>query len=498
MQDRNYDILVIGGGINGVMVARDAAGRGLSVLLVEKDDLASGTSSASSKMIHGGLRYLEHYAFRLVRESLKEREIMLRNALHIIRPMRFILPQVGGGRPAWLVRIGLWLYDHLIRRNSLPRCAGADLSAGPYAKGLKPEIERGFAYSDCWVDDARLVVLTAVDAARRGAEIMPRTRCTAARRDGLRWRATLTHRDGTVFDVQAWALVNAAGPWAHEVLTDVAGGTTRARLRLIKGSHIVVPRLHEGDHAFLLQNVDGRVVFVIPFEGRYSLIGTTEEAHEGNPGPVEIEAHEIDYLCDAVNRYFERQIGAGDVVWSFAGLRPLYDDGHTESASITRDYVLEIDRPKDMAPLISIFGGKLTTARRLAERVVGRLDLPSLNPGEPWTADGLLPGGEMDDFAEFSRDLTRDYPGFDDGVLQALARRHGTFIRAIIGGAASEAELGRHFGGGLYAAEVDWLMAEEWAHDPEDVLWRRTKCGIEVDEVSAAALADYMFKRRSG
>ena len=449
-------------------------------------------------MIHGGLRYLEHYDFSLVRESLREREILLRNARHIIAPMRFILPKVRGSRPTWAILIGLWLYDHLIGHISLPRSTRADLSSGPYAEGLKPEIKQGFAYSDCRVDDARLVVLTALDAARRGAHIMPRTRAAAARRDGRLWRASLVQQDGDAFEIAARALVNAAGPWAREVLTGVAGGATKVHLRLIKGSHIVVPRIYHGDHAFLLQNDDGRVIFVVPFEGRTSLIGTTEVVYEDAAGPVGIEAHEIEYLCDAVNRYFERQIESGEVVWSFAGLRPLCDDGRSPLSSITRDYVLEVDRPGDMAPLISIFGGKLTTARRLAERVIGRLDLPFLNPGEPWTADGLLPGGEMDDFAEFFRDLVRDYPDFDDGVLQALARRHGTFIRAVIGGAASEAELGRHFGGGLYAAEVDWLMAEEWAHDPEDVLWRRTKCGIEVDEVSAAALADYMFKRRSG
>ena len=495
MQDRFYDILVIGGGINGVMVARDAAGRGLSVLLAEKDDLANGTSSASSKMIHGGLRYLEHYAFRLVRESLREREILLRSARHIIRPMRFILPKVRGGRSTWLVLIGLWLYDHLIGGISLPRSARADLSSGPYAAGLKRQLTRGFAYSDCWVDDARLVILTAVDAARRGAKIMPRTRCSAARRVGRHWRASLVQQDGTAFDIQARVLVNAAGPWAHEVLTGVVGGATDAHLRLIKGSHIVIPRLHAGDHAFLLQNEDGRVVFAIPFEGRYSLIGTTEEVHEGTPRQVGIEVHEIEYLCDAVNRYFERRIELGDVVWSFAGLRPLYDDGHIDPASITRDYVLEIDRPEDMAPLISIFGGKLTTARRLAENVVDCLKPTFPNLGGPWTGDGLLPGGEMDGFEAFAQDLARDYPDFDRGFITALARRHGAQTRKILGEANSEADLGRHFGGNLYSAEVDWLIDEEWARTAQDVLWRRTKCGLEVSEAGAKALEGYMKKR---
>ncbi|GBE42968.1 MAG TPA: glycerol-3-phosphate dehydrogenase [Rhizobiales bacterium] len=496
MADRIYDILVIGGGINGAMVARDAAGRGLSVLLVEKDDLASGTSSASSKLIHGGLRYLEHYDFSLVRESLREREILLRNARHVIRPMRFILPHVRGGRPVWLVRIGLWLYDHLSRNNSLPRCTVEDLTAGPYAQVLKPEISRGFAYSDCWADDARLVVLTALGAARLGAEIMPRTRCISAHRDGRLWRAKLVRGDGSAFEIASRALVNAAGPWAREILTGVAGGATKAHLRLVKGSHIVVPRLHEGDHAFLLQNDDGRIIFVIPYEGRYSLIGTTEIVHEGPPGPVGIDAREAVYLCDAVNRYFKAQIKPADTVWSFAGLRPLLDDGHADPASITRGYILEIDRPVDRAPLISIFGGKLTTARQLAERVVDALDPPFRDLAEAWTGDGLLPGGEIADFDAFLERLKRDYSRFDADFISALARRHGTSARKILGEAVSESDLGRHFGGGLYGAEVDWLIDEEWARETEDILWRRTKCGLGVDAAGERALARYMAKRK--
>jgi glycerol-3-phosphate dehydrogenase len=492
VQDKIYDILVIGGGINGVMVARDAAGRGLSVLLAEKDDLASGTSSASSKMIHGGLRYLEHYDFSLVRESLREREVLLRTARHIIQPLRLILPKISGSRPTWLVLIGLWLYDHLIGHISLPRSTRADLTSGPFAAGLKEEVKQGFAYSDCWTDDARLVVLTALDAARRGAEIMPRTRAAAARRDGQFWRVSLAREDGPAFEVHARSLVNAAGPWVHEVLTGVAGGATKLNLRLIKGSHIVVPQLHEGDHAFLLQNDDGRAIFVIPFEGRYSLIGTTEVVYEDKPGPVEIEAYEIEYLCAAVNQYFERQVKPGDVVWSFSGLRPLCDDGNTDPGAITRDYVLEEDRPEDMAPLISIFGGKLTTARRLAERVVDDLNPPFHDLGEPWTENGVLPGGEMDDFEAFTNDLVRDYPGFERAYIAALAHRHGTNAREILGDAGSEVDLGQHFGGTLYGAEVDWLIGEEWARTAQDVLWRRTKCGLEVSEAGEKALKIYM------
>ena len=497
MQERVYDILVIGGGINGAMVARDAAGRGLSVVLVEKDDLASGTSSASSKLIHGGLRYLEHYDFSLVRESLREREILLRGARHIIRPMRFILPHVKGSRPVWLVRIGLWLYDHLSRNNTQPRSTVEDLTAGPYAQGLRPEVKRGFAYSDCWADDARLVVLAARDAARRGAGIMTRTRCIEARRDGEIWRAKLERGDGTGFEIRARSLVNAAGPWAHDVLTGVAGGTSKAHLRLVKGSHIVVPRLHEGDHAFLLQNDDGRIVFVIPYEGRTSLIGTTEVVHEGKPGPVEIDPQEIRYLCDAVNRYFEAKIKPADVVWNFAGLRPLLDDGAADTSSINRGYVLEVDRPGNKAPLVSVFGGKLTTGRQLAEHVVDALNPPFADLGRPWTEDGVLPGGEIDNFEEFLSELTRDYPGFDASFVHALSRRHGTTAREIIGKARSEKDLGAHFGGSLYSAEVDWMIDEEWAQDTEDILWRRTKCGLDVDAAGERALARYMARRIS-
>ncbi len=495
MKDRVYDILVIGGGINGTMVARDAAGRGLSVLLVEQDDLANGTSSTSSKMIHGGLRYLEHYDFSLVRESLREREIMLRTARHIVQPLRLILPKISGSRPAWLVLIGLWFYDHLIGHISLPRSSRADLKSGPFAQGLKTHVDQGFAYSDCWTDDARLVVLAALDAARRGATVMTRTRCIRARREKQFWRAGFTQQDGSEFEIRARAIINAAGPWAHDVLTGVTGGATKMHLRLIKGSHIVVPRLYEGDHAFLLQNDDGRIIFVIPFEGRYSLIGTTEVVHEDAPGPVEIDKKELEYLCAAVNRYFVQQVKSGDVVWSFAGLRPLLDDGNADLASITRDYMLVEDRPEEMAPLISIFGGKLTTARQLAESVVNALDPPFSDLKKPWTGEGVLPGGEMENFNIFANRLVSDHPGFAMAFLTALSRRHGTNTARILGEAASEADLGQHFGGTLYAAEVDWLMHEEWATTAEDVLWRRTKCGLDVREAGVKALKTYMKSR---
>ncbi len=496
VKDRIYDILVIGGGINGTMVARDAAGRGLSVLLVEQDDLASGTSSASSKMIHGGLRYLEHYDFSLVRESLREREIMLATAPHIVQPLRLVLPKIKGSRPTWLVLIGLWIYDHLVGHISLPRSARADLKSGPYAEGLKRHVDQGFAYSDCWTDDARLVVLAALDAARRGAEIMTRTRCSQARREGQIWRANLVRQDGSKFETSARALINAAGPWAHDVLTGVTGGATNTQLRLVKGSHIVVPRLYEGDHAFLLQNDDERVIFVIPFEGRYSLIGTTEVGHEDAPGPVDIEREEIVYLCEAANRYFKQQVKPADIVWSFAGLRPLLDDGSIDPGSITRDYKLLEDRHGELAPLISIFGGKLTTARQLAEHVVDALNPPFPDLKRAWTGEGVLPGGDIDDFDAFTDALAGSHSDFESGFIAALARRHGTNTAMILGDALMEADLGQHFGGTLYAAEVDWLMQEEWACTTQDVLWRRTKCGLDVNQSGVKALEKYMKSKR--
>lgn len=495
VQKKIYDLLVIGGGINGAMVARDAVGRGLSVLLVEKNDLASGTSSASSKMIHGGLRYLEHYDFALVRESLREREIMLHTAPHIIQPLRLILPKIKGSRPTWMVLIGLWLYDHLISHISLPRSTRANLETGPYADGLNENVNQGFAYSDCWTDDARLVVLTALDASNRGADIMTRTRCAKARREGELWHVDLAQQSGEEMEIRARAIVNAAGPWAHEVLTGVADGHTGMNLSLIKGSHIVVPPLYSGVHAFLLQNDDGRVIFVIPFEGRFSLIGTTEVVHEDKPGPVDIEMHESEYLCDAVNKYFEHQISPEDIVWSFAGLRPLFDDGSDDPGSISRDYVLEMDQPEGLAPILSVFGGKLTTARQLAESVVDHLKPSFPDLSDPWTEQGVLPGGEFENYQDFVDNLMQDFPSLDQDYLSALARRHGTNVGAILGKAKKLADLGPHFGGTLYGVEVDWLMDKEWAKAVEDVLLRRTKCSLEVSRAGARALKSYMEKR---
>ncbi len=497
MTDKCYDILIIGGGINGACIARDAAGRGLSVLLCEMGDLGGATSSASSKLIHGGLRYLEHYAFRLVGEALRERQVLLRSAPHIVWPMRFVLPHAPSLRPSWMIRLGLWLYDRLGGAHKLARSGRVDLTAPTYGAVLAPQYKTGFVYSDCWVDDARFVLLSALDAAAKGADIRLRTRCTSARRAGNRWQATLEDADGSQ-EVTARVLVNAGGPWVQEVIGEVAGGNAPAQIRLIKGSHIVVPKLYDGPHAFILQNDDNRVIFVIPYEGDFSLIGTTDVPVDGKPGPVKISDDETDYLCAAVNRYFRTEISPADVVWSYAGVRPLYDDGENDPSAVTRDYVLSLDAPDEAPPMLSIFGGKITTARKLAEQAMAKLEpfFPGLPPG--WTAGAVLPGGDIGDFDAFVRTLHRDHPDLDAQWLEGLAHRHGSRARAILNGAASEADLGISFGGGLYQAEVDWLCGEEWATTAEDVLWRRTKTGLHMTADQRASMADYISRIRSG
>ncbi|MGH8698191.1 MAG: glycerol-3-phosphate dehydrogenase, partial [Burkholderiales bacterium] len=386
-----FDLLVIGGGINGVGVARDAAGRGLSVLLVEKDDLGAHTSSASSKLIHGGLRYLEQFEFRLVAESLAEREVLLRIAGHLVRPMRFIMPHVPLLRPRWMIRTGLFLYDHLGRRTRLPGSHAVRLDRPPYSAGLKPEYRHGFVYSDCWVDDARLVVATARDARNRGARILTRTECLAAKRENGIWRAQLRGRQGGL-DVTARAIVNAAGPWVKAVLNERLHQPSRDNVRLVRGSHIVVPRLYEGDHAFILQNDDRRVVFMIPYEDRCTLVGTTDVPHEGDPSRPRASAAEVEYLCRAASRYLARAVSPAEVHWHFAGVRPLYDDGSANPSAVTRDYVLRLDSDQAAAPVLSVFGGKLTTYRRLAEHAIEKLApwFPSM--GSAWSAGAPLPG----------------------------------------------------------------------------------------------------------
>lgn len=495
----DYDLLVIGGGINGVGIARDAAGRGLSVLLVEKDDLGAHTSSASSKLIHGGLRYLEQYEFRLVREALAEREVLLKAAPHIVRPMRFAMPHVPQLRPAWMIRAGLFLYDYLARRDTLPDSETVHLRSSPYGAGLKPEYGRGFAYSDCWVDDARLVVLTARAAADLGATIMPRTACVAAKRENGRWRAELRAADGAATRVTARAIVNVTGPWSRLFLTEVLQQQAPFGLKLVKGSHIVVPRLFEGDHAYILQNDDRRVIFVYAYEGGYSLVGTTDVAVE-EPAPCAASAGEIRYLCRAANRYFLRQLAEQDVVWSYAGIRSLFDDGSSDPSAITRDYVLRVDGEGDSVPVLSVFGGKITTYRRLAEQALEKLARWFPQMHEAWTASAPLPGGDLieESLEQFSDvRLQRDFPWLPAGLGLALARRHGTRVHHVLGAANSLAGLGQHFGADLYAREVDYLVESEWARTADDVLWRRTKAGLQLDSGQREAVACYVAQRVS-
>ncbi|WP_240756705.1 glycerol-3-phosphate dehydrogenase [Roseicella aquatilis] len=489
------DLLVIGGGVNGCGIARDAAGRGLSVTLAEKGDLASATSSASTKLIHGGLRYLEYREFRLVREALIEREVLLRAAPHIVWPLRFVLPHHAGLRPWPLLRLGLFLYDHLGGRRILPPTRALDLRRDPAGEPLKPEYRRGFEYSDCWVEDARLVVLNARDAADRGATVLTRTRCTAARREAGLWRATLRDEaSGTVREVAARALVNAAGPWVAEVLGGVAGQNGPARVRLVKGSHIVTRRLFAHDRSYIFQNADGRICFAIPYEDDFTLIGTTDEEFAGDPASAAISEGETGYLCRAVGDYLRRPVTRDDVVWSYAGVRPLYDDGASRAQEATRDYVLTLDAREGEAPLLSVFGGKITTYRRLAEAALARLGphLPGLRG--PWTAGAALPGGDFpwDGAPALAAQLRARFPFLPPVLARRLVRHYGTRAAAMLGDARGIADLGRDFGAGLTAREVDWQVREEWAREPADILWRRSKLGLRIDAAGQAALAGYL------
>ena len=492
---RIFDVLVIGGGINGTGIACDAAGRDLSVLLVEQGDLAGATSSASSKLIHGGLRYLEYGEFRLVREALREREVLLNKAPHIIWPLRFVLPHRPEARPVWLVRTGLFLYDHLGRNRQLADSTTLDFRTHSAGLPLQDHYRTGFEYSDCWVDDARLVVLNAVAARGHGADIRVRTRFERARRiDGV-WEADLRdHATGTVATVRARTLVNAAGPWVRRLFDDAIPVPAAADVRLVKGSHMVVPRLHDGDQAYILQNVDRRVIFVLPYERDFSLIGTTDLPFTGDPARPVMDADEAAYLCDAVNRYFMRPISPDDVVWSYAGVRPLYDDAAADPSAVTREYVLALDGGHGEAPVLSVFGGKITTYRRLAEHALTKLTPFLPHMGRAWTASAPLPGGDLPDgrFDRLVAELMGDYSGLDAAMLTRLARRHGTRARAILGDAVRPSDLGRDFGAGLTAREVDFLVRDEWARDPDDVLWRRTKCGLHLDAGGRRAVAAYM------
>ena len=492
-----YDLLIIGGGINGAGIARDAAGRGLSVLLCEQDDLAAHTSSASTKLIHGGLRYLEYYEFGLVRKSLQEREVLLRAAPHIIRPLSFVMPHNPGLRPAWLIRAGLFLYDHLGKRELLPGSQGVDLRTHAAGQPLKPELTKGFMYADAWVEDARLVVLNALDASERGARILPRTRCVSARRDADLWDVTLQPAGAHPAQVvRCRALVNAAGPWVMNVLRETLGMVSRRHLRLSKGSHIVVRRLFEHDHAYLLQNPDKRILFAIPYEREFTLIGTTDVEYEGDPSAASITDAEVDYLCEMANRYFAHGISPADVIWSYSGVRPLLADPAANLSAVTRDYLLECDATSERAPLLSVFGGKITTYRRLAEEALDLLaqSLPDMKPA--WTANAPLPGGDIPnaDFEGFLATFRRSAPWLPEALARRYARAYGTRVDRLLAGARSLTELGEDFGGGLYEAEIDYLISQEWARTTEDILWRRSKLGLHVAESTAQRLAARMKK----
>lgn len=495
------DLMIIGGGINGTGIARDAAGRGLSVTLCEQDDLASATSSASSKLIHGGLRYLEHYAFRLVREALSERETLLRNAPHIIRPLQFVLPHDTNTRPAWLVRAGLFLYDYLGNRGRLPGSSAIDLRSAPEGAPFCAEFRRGFTYADCWVDDARLVVLNARDAADRGAQILTRTRCLGARRESDYWVVSMRdQKTGDEAEIHARILVNASGPWADPVYQSVTGGRHAPALRLVKGSHIVVDRRYDGNHAYILQNSDGRVVFALPFEGRFTLIGTTESFFDGDPSEVRINDDETIYLCDAFNRFFTAPLSPTDVVWSYAGVRPLYGNDPEDPSKLSRDYTLDLNRGNGReVPLLSVLGGKITTYRRLAEHAMAMLASYVPQASGAWTAAAPLPGGDIPDgnLERFAEGLRRDRPWLAIDLADRLARSYGTRAKTLLGDADSAADLGYAFGAGLYEREVAYLARNEWAETAEDILWRRSKLGLHVPASAQAELEQWLTRHPS-
>jgi glycerol-3-phosphate dehydrogenase len=485
------DLLIVGGGINGAGIARDAAGRGLRVVLCEQGDLANYTSSASSKLIHGGLRYLEQNEFRLVREGLIEREVLLRAAPHIIRPLRFILPHSPEQRPLWMIRLGLYLYDHLGGRKTLPRAIRVDLRRDPVGRPLKDRFRTAFAYPDCWVEDARLVVLSALDAHDRGAQILTRTRCTGARRANGLWYADLMSTfGGPVRLVRARALVNAAGPWVARFLTEQTDAARPGRVRLVKGSHLIVPRLFDHDHAYTLQHRDGRVVFVMPYEERFSLIGTTDVAYQGDPGEARITHAEIVYLCQAVSRYFREALTPDRVLWTFAGVRPLCDDAKAKLSAVTRDYAFDLNQIAGEAPLLSILGGKITTHRKLAEHALEKLEPVLGFGGRPWTATAPLPGGDLPngDLELFVRELRIVAPWLPPDLARRYARAYGSRVEKLLMGARRLDDLGEHLGGGLYEVEVEYLHRYEWAMTAEDILWRRSKLGLHVGADTIARL----------
>ena len=494
----DYDVFVVGGGINGCGIARDAVGRGYSVGLAEMNDLASGTSSWSTKLIHGGLRYLEHYEFRLVRESLKEREVLWGMAPHIIRPLRFVLPHHKGLRPAWLLRLGLFLYDHIGGRKALPATKTLDLRTDPAGKPLKGDYTKGFEYSDCAVEDTRLTILNAMDASVRGADVMVRTKVTSARREEGQWRIQIEDVEtGERTEKSARMLVNAAGPWVDKVLGTTGINAKPKNVRLVQGSHIVVRKLYEHDRAYIFQNADNRIFFAIPYERDFTLVGTTDRDWNDEPDAVKISEEEIDYIIDGANGYFERSVSRDDMVWSYSGVRPLFDDGATAAQEATRDYVLKVD--EQGAPLLNVFGGKLTTYRRLAESALELIEKAVGTKGGKWTRGATLPGGDfpMTGFAKEAAALREAHPFLSEGEASRLTRLYGTMAREFMAGVQSREDMGERFGEELTAVEVRHCMLREWARTADDVLWRRTKMGLRLSDDEASRLDAFMAMERS-
>ena len=482
-REEPFDLFIIGGGVNGCGLARDAAGRGLSVMLCEKDDLAQATSSASTKLFHGGLRYLEYYEFRLVRESLVERERLLCAMPHISWPLRFVLPHHKGLRPAWFLRLGLFIYDNLGGRKILPGTRTLDLRSGPLGAPLKEEFRKGFEYSDCWVEDSRLVVLNARDAAAKGAVVLTRTKCESAERDGALWKVAIGDmRGGEVRTVFARGLINAGGPWVDDIIRKTIRNNSADSIRLVRGSHIVTRKLYDHDRAYIFQNADNRIIFTIPYETDFTLIGTTDADHEDAPGEAVCTPEEANYLCEAASEYFVSPIKKDDIVWTYSGVRPLYDDGASSATEATRDYVLKVEDAEGASPLLNIFGGKITTYRRLAEEALKKLEryYPAMRPA--WTAGVSLPGGDFPcDGVEIQIEkLLAHYPFLDDRWARRLIRAYGTDAAKMLGDARSAADLGIQFGWNLTEREVAWLREREWARGADDVLWRRSKLGLRL------------------
>lgn len=485
------DLFIIGGGINGAGIAADAAGRGLSVVLCEQDDLASGTSSKSTKLIHGGLRYLEYFDFKLVRESLIERDILLKKAPHIIWPLQFVMPYAQQLRPAWLIRLGLFLYDHLYGHSQLPRSKSLALTNTRAGKPLKNIFKKGFSYADCYVDDARLVIFNALQAQQLGATILPRTQLIAAQRTHQHWELTLQNKlSGKEFTVTAKALINASGPWVDNVIKNNIHLQLKNQLTLVKGSHFVVPKFYDGEQAYILQNTDKRVVFVIPFHEQFNLIGTTDLAYSGDPKNAAITPEEINYLCDIVNFYFQQPLTAADIIWTYAGVRPLKQEATNELAAISRDYSFELDAATEQAPILNVLGGKITTYRKSSEVALNMLRpfFPTMGPA--WTANKPLPGGNMPhaNFQAFLQQLKQQYHWLPAALIYRYARTYGTLTSTVLQNVKQLIDMGTDFGCGLYECELNYLLQHEWAYTVEDILWRRTKLGLEFPQSALAKL----------